>query len=496
VGFKGVLLRIAGGIAACMIIGCAAARPVTVSKLYSDQKLQRDHISSIFFQSPITDVFIDGNQIKNKSNWNRIEFLPGKRKLVVYAKKTDRGRVLANVVGVLSAIFVGYGEVGDQHRTTRSTIELDARPGFGYVLGTRSISDRTVVANVQAAFPFTAATQNGSKTIRLSVADYKKMVFQVLVEGKDGSVISDWRVPLKHIRTAGKRIAFAVNHAGKARMFLDGRVGAPYDAIGAPYFDPTGARLAYRAKQGTGMLMVVDGKEGNHYDVVGYPVFSPDGSRLGYQVLFAGVKWLMVVDGKAGPAFDRLGYLRFSPDGKRSAYAAQRGKKWLMVVDGEEKGLFHKIGNPFFSSDSRRIAYFVEADNKRSVFIDGIDGKRYDDVSDPIFSPDGKSVVYWSETGGRWHVVRDGKEGKSYDAILRGTPLFSPDSRYCAYGARAGKKWFVVVDEKEGFHYDAISWERRPVITFSPDGQSVYYQARVDSFVSGREWLEVSQLIK
>lgn len=532
---KGIVLRIIGGFVACLIISCAVFRPVTVSKMYGDQDLPRDQISVILFQSPIKAVFIDGEEIKDKSNWNRIEVLPGKRKMAVETKVLDTGKtVFSNVIGFLSLVFTGYGAASEYHHMTTTTIELDAKPGLLYVLGTRKISDRTVVAYVQAALPFTAVTRSGARAIRLSVADYRKMIFHVVIEDEEGTAIHDLQVPLKHIRTAGKRTAFMAMHDGQSRMFVDGRADAPYDQIGAPHFEPSGTRLAYRVKSGDAMLMIVDGKEGKHYDDVGRPVFSPDGSRMAYDAtsagqsmvvvegvekkhyhrlggntiqfspdnkriayaVFTGKKWFMVVDGKEGPAVDVLGYMRFSPDGKRTAYRAQRGNKWLMVVDDKEEGSFTKVSNPVFSSDSKRVAYIAEAESKRSIFINGVEGKRYDNVSDPKFSPDGKSVVYWAETAGQRHVVRDGKEGKDYDDILRGTPVFSPDSKHCTYGARLGRKWVVVVDDKEGSHYDAIFWERRPVIKFSPDGQYVSYQARLDSFWSGRQWQEVNQLIK
>lgn len=266
------------------------------------------------------------------------------------------------------------------------------------------------------------------------------------------------------------RVAY-VSGEGPLSVVVDGRQGAPYDAILAPgpIFSPDSAHVAYAAQRNGETFVVVDEKEWPAFDGVGRAgvLFSPDSSHVAY-IARQGEQHVVVLDGTPGLPFDDVGYLTFSPDSTRFAYWGTRNWEHFLVIDGKLSEAYAKVTEPgpIFSPDSRHVGYSATQQGRARVVIDGRDGPLYDSIASgsPVFSPDSSRVAYVAATDRKARAVIDGRESATYDRIT-GNAAFSPDSKRTAFVAQRDKEWHVVVDGDEGAGHDGIASPLR----FSPD---------------------------
>ncbi|OGF51520.1 hypothetical protein A3I27_01285 [Candidatus Giovannonibacteria bacterium RIFCSPLOWO2_02_FULL_43_11b] len=307
----------------------------------------------------------------------------------------------------------------------------------------------------------------------------------------------------------GKSFAYVVTENGKSLVIRDGQKGKTYDDVSGFSFEPfssDGKNFAYVAlERGRGVFLILNGEERGPYDGITGFAFSPDGQHLAYGVLekdkkflvvdgtkkydesgsIVGITWSpngtqlayvsngeygkrrVVVDGQRGKEYyDILSNITFSPDGKSFAYWAwsKSGSaplKKLLVVDGVEYSGSHPLyGNLLFiprgggflaiSPDGKQLGYVGQDPSDKlgvsSAVVNGTPHKAYRWVSNLVFGPTGEFAFVASEgreDGDQVMLVVNDRERKKYDGIWQ--PTFSPDGGSISYGARIGKElWWIV----------------------------------------------------
>lgn len=165
----------------------------------------------------------------------------------------------------------------------------------------------------------------------------------------------------------------------RMRMVLDGKIGEPYDFIGAYLFSIDGKQFAYAAHKGVGQQLIVHGNvEHEIYDAVGIPMFDLTGRHLAYQAK-KGENWHIIHDRQAGPAFDMATLPAFSLQGDRLGYIAAKEGVYVVVVDGRVLGKYQWAGDLAFSPDGKHVVYGAaersdDAGNLKSFIV--IDGRK------------------------------------------------------------------------------------------------------------------------
>ena len=176
----------------------------------------------------------------------------------------------------------------------------------------------------------------------------------------------------------------AMNEEGKWSLFVDGKEGAQYDAIGNfalfgfkganPFFSPDGRRMAYVATKGQKTFVVVDGSPENEFDAINWfdaikdrgIIFSPDGKITAYTARTAG-KWCAVINGRPGQPYDeiRAGSIVFSHTGGHTAYVAKKGPSWFVILDNRPIGEYSDVicNGPNFRRDNS--VEYLAVKNKR-----------------------------------------------------------------------------------------------------------------------------------
>lgn len=224
-----------------------------------------------------------------------------------------------------------------------------------------------------------------------------------------------------------------------AFMVINGKKQGVFEAVlGEPVFSPTGDRLAYsvREKSTFGksrMRMVLDGKLGNPYDSIGAYLFSMDGKQFCY-VASKGDDRQMVVHGdEEHDIHDAVGIPIFDPSGRHLAYAAKGGEKWHIVKDRKKGPAFDMVIRPSFSIQEDRMAYLAAEESLFVVVEGGTVLGKYPWAGELVFSPDGRYLAYGAARAGESMPMEsflaiNGHEGSErFFNFLAGAPLVFTD---------------------------------------------------------------------
>lgn len=264
----------------------------------------------------------------------------------------------------------------------------------------------------------------------------------------------------------GRRISFVHEEQGKSVVYIDGKPGPAYEAIGPIPLRNERKQLAAgmpraRERQGLARLRTV--------------VFSWDNRRVAYQASRNG-RELVVLDGQEGPPFDDVEQIAFTVDSKSLVYYATRGADRFIVVDdlilkADEKS--------FFFVTRHHLLITVPKGNRRIAIIDGHAGPEFDEIRASRgggtlfdFSRDGEQIVYSGRRGDQWVTVVNGKEQAGFGPICTGAVRFSSDLKRMAYPVDVGDQQAMVVDGKIGPAFQRIDSNGA---VFSPDGMHVAY---------------------
>ena len=332
----------------------------------------------------------------------------------------------------------------------------------------------------------------------------------------------------------GRAVAYIMESGGAVRAARNGRIGKPYQSIGAIALSPDGEHLAYSATEQDRWRMVIDDLDGPPVEMIGTPVFSPDSRHVAYEAMIGG-KWHLIVDGnKSAPSPPGYNFHDkfFSSDSSHviSIELAEAIDKPVRVTVSDLK-LTQQIVKEIPATDfvcnagKTRMAMIVPQDVKKKVvefsFTDAktvSEGPPYDAVFQQTYGPDGVSLAYVAEKGGARYVVLNGREerlpyrDKIESLVLRpdnrgvgvilsskqgyflyeaftgaaakdttryveaANLIYDKNGKRQAYIAKKGKDNIVlVVDGREGPAFDMIV---TPM--FSPDGTYLVYRARKD----------------
>lgn len=155
---------------------------------------------------------------------------------------------------------------------------------------------------------------------------------------------------------AGKTLSFAATDAGRSFFVVNGsRSDAGTSTIvSGPTFSSRADHTAFVARTSEGVVAVIDGRAGAPYEAIpSLVVFSQDGQHSAYVAVKSG-KSLVVSDGKEGePCDEVMSAPLFSADGKHMAYVARDGKKQSAVLDGKRQESADAVGRLAFSPDGR-----------------------------------------------------------------------------------------------------------------------------------------------
>jgi hypothetical protein len=345
----------------------------------------------------------------------------------------------------------------------------------------------------------------------------------------------------------GEHIIRTVMRGNKWMLLLDEKEMSPeLDYIGLWRYMGETNRVAFVGRIGGDCFVYLDGKQGPPYTAIGGLIFSRDGSRFAYAGANVDKRFKargqVIVDGKQGPEFPggigafkggmlreqgidlSLGYFAnlleeyhgiakviSSGDTWNIAYISRREKGERIVVLNDQSGPpFEKImDNPVFSTDGQHFAY-VAKDKGAYSLVRGTLGTggnttetkipstpSFDYTEQMIFSPDNSHLAFVSVKEGIWkgatirahrRVWFDGQPGRDYDALGLSGLLFSHDSKHLAYVVHdpGNKKHFIVLDGQEGKYYDEIFFG---ALRFNVSGEFVYFARE------GRKYLRVTHPI-
>ncbi|MGI8982731.1 MAG: hypothetical protein ACR2FY_26145 [Pirellulaceae bacterium] len=250
-----------------------------------------------------------------------------------------------------------------------------------------------------------------------------------------------------------------------------------------------------------GMNAIVDGKKGPIYSSI--TAMALAGRSTSAYIASRDNKQFLVYNGQEKKLHDGVGSFQLSPDGKRFAYwatvsadaAVGRAAANKLYVDDEQ--MEHYATSFVFSPDSAHWAGVENLDyNEKRAVLDDQHFKRYLSCSQPVFTPDGRNLAYVAsatfekltgdtkESVTRQFAVFNGYEQQPY-TFVSGSIVFSPKSDAYAYVARKEDgKAYVVVNGHEGPAWDDFQFaaDKRPILSFSQDGRSIGYVAKVGDF--------------
>lgn len=247
-------------------------------------------------------------------------------------------------------------------------------------------------------------------------------------------------------------------------MLNDHIIGS-YDYIDPAEFHFTAnGSLAFVAYDNNDVFVVMNGNEKKHYQGGGIKslVTSADGQHIAY-VRTDSPPTLIYASGQKG-----------------LTTASQTFTPFVVFDDKQQKG-YASIANASPSSqltmspDGRHIAYLVTQSSPDSTFVvtDGNEGKKYWSIDALHFTSDG-SIGYHATTLQNTFVQVQGVTTETPSIELTGM-VYAPGSNTSAYITGETKK-YVTAGNSKSDAYDAV-WP----LTFSTDGKSVIYGARVGS---------------
>jgi TolB protein len=239
----------------------------------------------------------------------------------------------------------------------------------------------------------------------------------------------------------GRRIAFLVDHDGKADVYVadaDGshvtRLTATPDDESRPRWSETGAEiLVSRFANGWATLVALPAAGGGPERVVGrVPGRNP--TALGSRLLFATGDWSSmqlatstVEGGDVRPFSDGQGAIWnhvVSPDGRRVAFTRSRDKVMQVFVANADGSGAREVGPfegrpqmPAWSPDGTRLAVQVGAPSggpprSRLWIVDVATGQRTAAIADetphldeaPAWFPDGRRLAFQSDRSGAFEI--------------------------------------------------------------------------------------------
>lgn len=111
----------------------------------------------------------------------------------------------------------------------------------------------------------------------------------VVINGKKGRKYDSVGMPV--FSPDGQHLAYRARKKKNWFIVYDGKPGKAYVDAKRPKFGPDSSKMAYMAtRQDNKMVMVVNGTEHPPFDAIGRPYFSPSGKNLAYTVL-VGDQW-------------------------------------------------------------------------------------------------------------------------------------------------------------------------------------------------------------
>ena len=259
-----------------------------------------------------------------------------------------------------------------------------------------------------------------------------------------------------------------------------------------------------------GANAIVDGKKGPIYTSITSVALA--GRTTSAYIASRDKKQFLVYNGQEKKLHDGVSSFQLSPDGNRFAYwasvtadaAVGRAEENKLYVDDEP--MEHYATNFVFSPDSAHWAGVQNLEyNVNRVILDDLPFRRYASCTQPVFTPDGRNIAYVASAAddkGVTHqfAVFNGSEQQPY-SFVSGAIVFSPGSDAYAYVARKEDgKAYVVVNGHEGPAWDDFQFaaDKSPILSFSGDGRSIGYVAKVGDFwaavLDGKQSKEYDQI--
>jgi Tol biopolymer transport system component len=333
----------------------------------------------------------------------------------------------------------------------------------------------------------------------------------------------------------GRGVAYVMEAGDRVRVALNGKIGKPYQSVGAMALSPDGRRVAYSVQEQDRSHMVIDTVDAPFADSVGTPVFSPDSRHVAYEATISGKGYLYVDDKKGAPSSSKFKYYYhdkfFSADSREiiSIELAEDDTKAVRVTVSDLTFSTQRVkeiqaADFVLNGDKSRIALIGLENGKQKIVefafnnVESVtEGPLYDVITQQTYGADGVSLAYVAERGGERFVVLNGKEellpyrDKIESVVIRpdmrgvgillssdkgfflhqafvndgarnkryaeaANLIYSRDGNRYAFVAKKGKdNIFMVVNGAEGPAFDMIV---TPM--FSPDGNVIVYRARKD----------------
>jgi hypothetical protein len=304
------------------------------------------------------------------------------------------------------------------------------------------------------------------------------------------------------------RTTYVARRDEQDRLVIDGVEKGAYEKIGWLAYSPDGKRMALAVQVAGKWRLVLDGRlQKESYDELaserGYQAFtfSVDSKHFAFQASVAG-KQMMVIDGDTRKKTDKglsklldqfprntFGAFYFDvnreprqingypvsddlvPAGRQEPVASvlRDGRLERLWVNGTLSKPYTDVSTYLWCPIAGGVACVVKDGEKELMLAGGTEGKRYDKISYFRVSPDGKHLAYVAHTGDQQVVVFDGTEGAPSPKIDEYSLAFSPDGMHLAYRLPHDTGSSIVLDGKESPVYAFAYYPG-----FGPAGECYY----------------------